>query len=428
MPRLAERKSTYAALLVLALAVRLAAAFWWQARLPEGMKFGFPDSESYWELGRAVARGGPYEFGADRAKVFRTPGYPLLLSGVFLALGNDPPVIWARALGAVIGTLAVGCVSLLAWQLFDARAALLAGCGAALLPDAVAMSTFILSEAPFCPLMVAQLLCWTLAARDTSSARKRLGWAFAGGLAAGAATLMRPSWLLFTPFALCFALLFYRDRWRNLAIGGVMLLGLAIAMCPWWVRNYHVAGRFVPTSLQVGASLYDGLHPGATGASDMRFVAEQRAAQLAEDAAATEPPRGLFEDRLDRRMQRESLAWARQNPGRVWQLVRIKFLRMWNVWPNAAELRSWPLRIVVTATYLPLLVLGLWGAGRYAPRGWPYLLCVLPAVYFTLLHVVFVSSIRYRQPALLLLIVLATGVAVEVFGPWLRGRQRGAAT
>ena len=111
-------------------------------------------------------------------------------------------------------------------------------------------------------------------------------------------------------------------------------------------------GRFVPTSLQVGASLYDGLHPGATGASDMRFVAEQRAAQQDEDAAASEPPTGLFEDRLDRRMQRESTDWARQNPGRVAQLVGIKFVRMWNVWPNAEELRSWPLRLIVAANLL----------------------------------------------------------------------------
>ena len=42
-----------------------------------------------------------------------------------------------------------------------------------------------------------------------------------------------------------------------------MLAALAVTMMPWWIRNYRVVGRFVPTSLQVGASLYDGWNPEA---------------------------------------------------------------------------------------------------------------------------------------------------------------------
>ena len=43
---------------------------------------------------------------------------------------------------------------------------------------------------------------------------------------------------------------------------------------PWWVRNASIYGRFIPTALWTGASLYDGLNPTATGASDMRFLEE----------------------------------------------------------------------------------------------------------------------------------------------------------
>ena len=60
-----------------------------------------------------------------------------------------------------------------------------------------------------------------------------------------------------------------------------------------------------------------------------------------------------------------------------------------------------------------VLVLGLAGIWRTARRGWPYVLCFIPAVYFTLLHVVFVGSIRYRQPAMLVLIVPAAGWLLE---------------
>jgi hypothetical protein len=95
------------------------------------------------------------------------------------------------------------------------------------------------------------------------------------------------------------------------------------------------------------------------------------------------------------------------------QLAAIKFLRIWNFWPNEPSFSAWPVRLAVLATYLPLLLLAARGLRRAAACGWPGALCWLPAVYFTLLHTVFVSSIRYRQPAMLGLIVLAAGYLAQ---------------
>ena len=94
---------------------------------------------------------------------------------------------------------------------------------------------------------------------------------------------------------------------------------------------------------------------------------------------------------------------------------------MWSLVPNASEFQSRWLRLILAATYTPVIVLALVGVWRFARRDWPYLLCILPAVYFTCLHVVFVSSIRYRQPAMLPLIVLAAAVLID----WIaRSRSR----
>src|SRR4029434_772606 len=103
-----------------------------------------------------------------------------------------------------------------------------------------------------------------------------------------------------------------------------MTAAFVVTMLPWWVRNYLVAGRFVPTSLQVGASLYDGLSPTATGASDMRFVPQVIAERRGADAQSIAAHAELFEDRLDRRMRDAALAWAKEHPGRVLQLAAIK--------------------------------------------------------------------------------------------------------
>ena len=424
-----------AAILTVALVLRLAAGWWWQQRLPAGTQFGFGDSASYWELAGTIARGQPYEYGPDRLQVFRTPGYPLLLAPLFW-LQADPPVMWARAQAAIFATAAVVGVALLGWLLFDRRAALVAAAIAAVYPEAIAAGAFVLSEAAFTPLMMLHLVLWVRAwqpnstlhaparADSTRNMMRSVGWSIAAGVVGGLATLVRPSWLLFVPFAVVVGLAFslwrrnategvpYSALRRHLLIDGAMVVGLCLAMLPWWIRNCQLAGRFVPTSLQVGASLYDGISPSATGASDMAFVGKFVAEQRAADAQPNADLRGLFEDRLDQRMRQAAIDFARNNPGRVLQLVGIKLLRMWSPLPNAAEFQSNTLRLILAATYTPVILLALVGVWRYAGRDWPYLLCLLPAVYFTLLHVVFVSSIRYRQPAMLPLIVLAAAVLV----------------
>jgi hypothetical protein len=237
---------------------------------------------------------------------------------------------------------------------------------------------------------------------------------------------MRPSWLLFTPLAVATGVLFFPPRARQLTLGFAMMLGLVLGMAPWWMRNYQVIGHFVPTTLQVGASLYDGLSPQATGASEMsfvpRFVAEERTAERAVDLPQADPakadqtkasaPRDPFEYRLDRRMFEAAASWARQHPVDVARLAAVKFARLWNVWPNETQFRSWPLRLAVLVTYGPVIALALAGAWRFRRRGWLTAVCWLPAAYLTVMHMVFVSSLRYREPPLLALLVLTAAACL----------------
>jgi hypothetical protein len=188
-----------------------------------------------------------------------------------------------------------------------------------------------------------------------------------------------------------------------------LLAGLIGAMAPWWIRNAQVSGHFIPTTLQVGASLYDGWNPQADGVSNMQpvdeFIAQDEPQLPAEPAA--------HEFQLDRDLRRAAVDWARANPGRAAWLAVVKLRRLWNIWPNEAEFRSWPLRLAVMVTYIPLMALALVGVWRFSHRGWPWVLCWLPAFYLSALHMVFVSSIRYREPAMLPLIVLAAAALVR---------------
>ncbi len=397
-------------ILILAFALRLGVAVWWQTRV--GERFAFGDSLSYWSLAEAISQGEPYVYGSYDAKIFRAAGYPLLLTPLFWIWDGDPPIMAVRVLGVIWGTLGVWGVWRLARELFGLRAGNVAAVVAAVYPGAVAMSAFVLSESVFCPLVIFQLVLWVVAWREERRGRAAV-LAVCAGVVAGVATLVRPEWLLFTPFALIVGLLLCRDRYRQLGLGVVTILGLVVVMTPWWARNAAVSGRFVPTTLQVGVSLYDGLNPEANGASNMEFVEP-----FVEELRREKPTSGdLFEYRLDRLARSRAVDWAVDNPGRALYLTVVKFLRMWNIWPNEPSLSAWPIRLGIAVVYIPVLLLGILAAVKTFGRGWPYVLCWIPAVYLTLLHVIFVSSIRYRQPAMFGLIVLGSGV-LAAWGNW----------
>ena len=349
----------------------------------------FPDAEIYWQLGTTLREGRP--FAVDQWGVphytLRTPGYPLFLAACrILFAGRTLPV---RLVQAVLGTVAAWLVGQLVGQVRPGRGeSRSATVLAAVDPWAVGIAAVLLSEAVFLPLMVASL--WGLAilwrAEGQGAARRPGRIGLATGAAAGAAILVKPSWALFPPAALAAWIILARGRRREAARAAAAVgLGVVLMMAPWWARNARIYGRFVPTATWLGASLYDGLRPGATGASDMAFL----------DAPDV---RALGERAQDAELRDRALRFAREHPGAALRLAAIKAARYWSPWPNAGEFRSpWLDRAAACAT-LPLYALML--AGAWACRRDPRALILLagPILYFAAIHMVFVSSVRYRIP------------------------------
>ena len=404
------------AVLALALGLRIvAAAYWHRAAEQEGHLFRLGDSHSYWILAGELARGLPYQYGSVDASIFRAPVYPLVLAPCTL-IADEQLAVWvARLVGCVLGTIAVGLTMLLARRLggnsHANHAMLLTGLLAAVYPGAIGMSIVILSEAVFCPLMLVHLWLWQLA-WQRNSVRSALAISVAAGGVAGLTVLTRPSWLLFAPMLFATGVVLGPNRARHAAIFIGSLLGIVLAMSPWWVRNASVTGEFVLTTLQVGPSLYDGLHAGASGGSDegMAFMSRFAEEQRAEDAAS-QSLRSTFEFRLNRRAQQASYEWIRSHPADVALLAWRKFLRTWTLWPNGGDIGSGTLRAALTVSCFAILVLACIAsfqpATTFEANCWGGRFYWLPAVYFTFLHMIFVGSIRYREPAVLVLTVLA---------------------
>ena len=408
-------KKSWFLLLVVALVLRLAMSLFWQHRCGDEM-FYFPDSDTYWTLGRTVAKGEPYEY--NSMKIHRMPGYPVLLAPLFYFGGDRPPVLAARIQNCLFGTLCVAVVGWMAFLLFrDRKIALIAGWIVAVDPLNVVMSAMVLTEAPFCLTMLLQIALWILALNEK---KHGIGIAFVSGLAAAAAVYVRPDWLYFVPFAMvigCVLALFNAAQratvQRIFLTGTVISLVLTVCLTPWWIRNYQITGTFVPTTLQVGPSLYDGLNPKADGGSDMAFVEEFYNAEI--KLLPEDTPKQTLEQRLNAKMRQAAIDWAWKNPDLAWKLATSKFARLWNVWPNEATLAHWFVKFVVFCTYVPLLILGLTGTVWSLWKDFSVRILLIPAVYITALHIIFVSSIRYRAPAMLCLAVLAAWVIGNVY-------------
>ncbi|MEC9094837.1 MAG: glycosyltransferase family 39 protein [Planctomycetota bacterium] len=398
-------------IILVALSLRVVAALYWEAQIEEGQNFRFGDSEGYWQLAIRIAEGESYEYNSSYAKVFRTPGYPLFLSGFILA--GVQSALAVRLVGAVLGAISVGLIYAISRTLFRDRVAWFAGWIACFYPGAVAISILVLAEMLFVPLMLLQFLSAILAFQSPCPNRRRIH-GLVSGFCFGLACLTRPSWILFLPFSLLLGLLFYPERKKQLVLAGATLLMTLLVMAPWWVRNYSVTGKFVLTSLQTGASLYDGLNPVADGSSDMRFAPRMKSEYLkrwkAEGGANYE-----FEYAFNQFLTREAIQWALQNRVRTLELMAIKFRRIWTPLPNSREMGSPLIRYLVGLYFLPLIGMALIGAWEQRKQFLPVWICLLPAIYFTGLHMVFVGSIRYRQPPMMTLLIFAAVMLAKGF-------------
>ena len=438
--RLSDRRWTIG-IVLFAVALRVAAALVWQYQCSAaGTSLRFGDSHSYWTIARNLVIDGQYQYGSDQSRIFRAPVYPLFLAPFAWSesfTGDEPArvsfVLAARLVGCLLGGLVVWILMRWTTALAGSVAGRFAGVLAATYSGAVGMSIFVLSEAVATPLIV--LCCWMLW-RSTHRLQgddkfHRYVWTAGSAVAFGLASLARPSWGLWPavafPFLAVASKLKDEEFFRKWFCQGLLFFGvLSAIMLPWWVRNYVVTGKFVPTTLQVGASLYDGWHPGASGSSDenMDFSMKTMARIVQEEsvlAIADSKRESTLEWRIDRRLRDEAWGWVRENPSDALTLGLVKFWKTWSPVPTARELSNPLIKWWEAVSYLCILSMSVLGLRslRYERKRWiDASFMVLPCVYLAMLHMVFVGSVRYRQPGVLMLCGLA-GIGVQaVWTKW----------
>jgi 4-amino-4-deoxy-L-arabinose transferase-like glycosyltransferase len=407
-----SRGPRVALLVVVALALAFRAG--WVLRLPtsEDCLSNLPDQLEYLQLGRNLLERSELVFYSDlfqdELRAYRTPGYPLLIAAM------RANVRAVRVAQAVIDGSTVIAVYVLARRWLPATRSLMAAALIAFNPFLIYFSGLLLTETLF-----TSMLAWGVALVVTTVPKR---WASAawwlGAIVLALSVLVRPSALLL-PILLAIGAAVanrraggpYLARWAPPVATTVLLLQMAVLL-PWGYRNWRALGSWVTTTTNSGVTLYDGLHPDATGASDQRFLRSM--------------PQLRHMTEVQRSEYLSNLAWqyAWQHPRRALELAARKVTRTWSPVPLSSDYGS-RRNVIVGAVYMiPLLllvVLGLWRGSLPAPAK---VFLLLPAIYFTVAHAVSVGSLRYRLPADVPMAVVAASAAASAAGAVFRRRGK----
>lgn len=379
----------------------------------------YPDEEVYWQLARSLSEGQGLrdEFGYRATYM---PGYPAFLS---LFVDRHAGLYRARLFQAMLGAWIAPAVYLLARRWLSlARmeqdgaggsdiACLLAALAVAVDPFLVFFSGLLLTETLFAASLATAWLLVVSVCRP--SHRPSAGAVLLLGGLLWICVMLRPSAAVLVPAAIAAVLICRRCDKASLAMGGAVAIVVVLGLIPWAARNQAVIGRWRWLTTRGGISLYDGFQPGATGASDLAHT------------KSMPEVKGLREVEWDRYFREQAWSAVRQDPARAARLAWRKFRRMWNPWPNVESYRGGTAAGVAAGWTILLLVLAAlgWWRARRMVAAWATLL--LPVAAFTLIHMVYVGSVRYRVPIMPLVVVLA---AVGLAGlPGLRPRRADAA-
>lgn len=358
-------------------------------------RFDFPDSHRYILVARNLAAGnGPVQ---DDAFSGTDPLYPLLLSpAILLGVDNEAALLrFGRLVNAACGVASVLLLAAFARRWVGSRVALIAAGILAVDPILLYFNALVLTETSAITLLIATYYC-LIRVREPAP----LAWAMLAGICAGLAILLRGGHLflpiLLAPFV-----------WRGVpriganrpatrpAAAGCFLLAAALMLSPTILRNYRLFGSFVPVRTGGGASLMEALGPWADGGPGMDRI-----------IYPAFPP-GADEVERDGLCRAAAIDWARSNPAAAARLAWLKLRRTWSIVLHAEGYASPFYSIVCRLTVAPVFALALVGAWLWRRRPADLALLLLPAGYFTLVHVVFVGSVRYRVPAMPFLFVLA---------------------
>jgi 4-amino-4-deoxy-L-arabinose transferase-like glycosyltransferase len=267
-----------------------------------------PDAGAYARIAESLYRDGSFD--ARPPEVSRevqpassyAPGLPLFVAGLY-ELSGGVHLTFALVVLALFGAGAIPLTFLLGRRMAGPVAGLIGAAAIAIYPALLDYQGLLLTE-PLAAFLLSAVLVALLYAADRPSPWRWLG----GGALLGALSLVRPEYLA---LAVLLPLVWLAREGlrgqlrRSAALAGMSLLGTALVLAPWTIRNAIVLDRAVPVSTGGGKALFIGTYLEADGDGPKlreRLLSERPALreQLSRGGPLDDPNRFVLERVLSR--------------------------------------------------------------------------------------------------------------------------------
>jgi Uncharacterized membrane protein, required for N-linked glycosylation len=258
------RAGLAALMAILLLGLGLRADYAWQGRAPVF------DAVAYGHIAQSLDEDRGFTLGREATQPAGnySPGLPLFMAGLY-KLSGGVHERFARVVLALVGALSVLFAYLIGRRLSGPAAGLIGAFAVAVYPAFLEYQGMLMGE-PFAATLLSGAVLAMLWAAERE---RRATWLLPGALLGGLA-MVRPEYL---GIAILLALVVFATnprRWAEngpispvfgpsaagLARAAVLLVGFAIVVAPWTVRNAVALGRFVPLSTGGGQVLFSGAY------------------------------------------------------------------------------------------------------------------------------------------------------------------------
>ena len=337
------------------------------------------DENIYIGLANNILTGKGYSLDGINPTGERVPLYPVFLSIVFF-LGGEYYIV-ARIIQTVIGAASCCMIYLLGKEIFSTGVGIIAASIAIFYYPFIQMPAYLVTETLSIFLLLFSFW-WFAKFKEIY-----FPWGFIiCGILFGLTGLARSTVFVFYLILPLIIVITSLNKKEGLKQATWIIVGIALTLFPWTLRNYSHFHKFIPMSTRAGFVLYQGNNPMATGDSGGWWPMGKEYIIPNEVSLMTELERNSY-------FGEEATRFIKNNPGKFFRLFFKKISNMWRPYYTGTSQLS---KTVMIFSYIPVMILGISGMFLSYKSWRKTFIFIVFILYYVLVHAVLVATIRYR--------------------------------